>query len=120
ALLQHLRHWVEGTRPGRPGRHRSECSRTARRRHLQIATGRPLAHPVGAPPEGVLPHRSYRLAVEERAEPVGDPGQPALSASATTGTNAWNAWPRWLRASFSSGDSSAEVSSRPSGTNTGS
>jgi hypothetical protein len=46
--------------------------------------------------------------------------QRAPRTSAMTGTRAAKACPRWLRASFSSGGSSADVTSSPSGTNTGS
>ena len=42
------------------------------------------------------------------------------SSSPTSGTSAAKACPRWLRASFSPGDSCAEVTSSPSGTKTGS
>jgi hypothetical protein len=49
-----------------------------------------------------------------------DGTQDARRTSAITGTSASNAWPRWLRASFSAGSSSAEVTVSPSGTKTGS
>ncbi len=49
-----------------------------------------------------------------------DGAQPIRRVRAITGTSASNAWPRWLRASFSSGSSSAEVRVSPSGTKTGS